>query len=307
MLATYADTIPLALQRRARVRKAREWGRPDIQFMDIRAASIRYRIVGERGPVLAICPDPPVLIEHYDELAERLSGRFRVLLFELPGFGFSIPSIHLNLRADKVVLAVAEFLKRLGMGPYILSFPCVAGLTAVHLANDFPELVRALVLVQTPDKPNAIRWKHARDPRGILHTPIVGQVALNLLKRKRMRQWFSAALADESETERYATLCESAFDHGACFCLASAFQQYLTEAMPEFPAIRQPALAIWGGRDRSHRVTDKSSSLRFAPGAELKLFEQAGHFPDLEDPERFAACLIEFVEGWEPTRPTVGY
>jgi len=73
---------------------------------------------------------------------------------------------------------------------------------------------------------------------------------LNLLKRRRMRQWFSAALADESDTEKYAARCESAFDHGACFCLASAFQ---------------------------------------------------------EDPERFEACLIEFVEGWERTRPVVGY
>jgi pimeloyl-ACP methyl ester carboxylesterase len=302
VLATYADTIPLALRRKSRVRRAKEWGRPDIQFMDIRAASIRYRVVGERGPVLAICPDPPVLIEHYDELAQRLSGRFRLLLFELPGFGFSIPKIGLDLRAERVVFEVAEFLRRLEMGPYILSFPCVAGLTAVHLAHAFPELVRALVLVQTPDKANAIRWKHARDPGGILHTPVVGQVALNLLKRKRMRPWFSAALADASETERYATLCESAFDHGACFCLASAFQQYLTEAMPEFPAISQPALAIWGGKDRSHRATDKSSTLGFAPNAELRLFEQAGHFPDLEDPDRFEACLIEFVEGWERTR-----
>jgi len=296
MLATYLDTLPLALQRKTRLRRAQEWGRSEIRFMELRTASIRYRIAGEEGPVLAICPDPPVVIEHYDELVQRLSRRFRVLLFELPGFGFSIPRISLSLHANKVVVEIAEFLRRLEMAPYILSFPCVAGLTAVHLAHAYPRLVEALVLVQTPDKADAIRWKHGRDPHGILRTPFVGQVALNLLKRKRMRRWFSAALADKSETDRYASLSESAFDHGACFCLASAFQQYLTEAMPEFSAISQPALVIWGGQDRTHGATDKTSTLGFAPEAELKLFEKAGHFPDLEDPERFEACLIEFVE-----------
>lgn len=295
MLATYTDTLPLSLRRKHRLRKAKAWGQADVQFMELPGATIRYRIVGNDGPVLVICPDPPVMIEHYNELAKRLSRHFRVVLFELPAFGFSIPKLGFSMQPERILEVVSAFLHKLAMGPYILSFPCVAGLTAVHLAHEHPQLVSALVLTQTPDKANALHWKHGRDPKGILHTPVLGQVALSLLKRKRMTQWFAAALADKSQTEQYASLCESAFDHGACFCLASGFQQYLTEKLPELGPVHQPVLVIWGSKDSSHADTDKHSTLSFAPGAEFRVFAEAGHFPDLEDPDQFQECLVRLV------------
>jgi hypothetical protein len=38
------------------------------------------------------------------------------------------------------------------------------------------------------------------------------------------------------------------------------------------------------------------------PGSRLEIFEQAGHFPQLYDPMRFAYTLIDFIETTEPTQ-----
>jgi pimeloyl-ACP methyl ester carboxylesterase len=36
------------------------------------------------------------------------------------------------------------------------------------------------------------------------------------------------------------------------------------------------------------------------PHARLEVFERAGHFPHLDDPDRFATVLREFVAGLRP-------
>ncbi|HZO77971.1 MAG TPA: hypothetical protein VFB39_08000, partial [Solirubrobacteraceae bacterium] len=38
------------------------------------------------------------------------------------------------------------------------------------------------------------------------------------------------------------------------------------------------------------------------PGSRLEIFEEAGHFPQLYDPSRFARTLRDFIETSEPTK-----
>lgn len=47
---------------------------------------------GPKNPLL-IVPDGPCVIEHYADLIDLLSPDFRVVCFDLPGFGFSYPSL----------------------------------------------------------------------------------------------------------------------------------------------------------------------------------------------------------------------
>ena len=66
-------------------------------------------------------------------------------------------------------------------------------------------------------------------------------------------------------------------------------------ADPSFPPFSQPALAVWGMNDRSHRKSDKRSLLNIAPHALYVERENVGHFPEIEDPEWFEALLKEFL------------
>jgi hypothetical protein len=38
------------------------------------------------------------------------------------------------------------------------------------------------------------------------------------------------------------------------------------------------------------------------PGSRLEIFSEAGHFPHLEEPVRFAGVLADFMEQTEPAR-----
>lgn len=269
--------------------------RTDIGFHQGRTAQIRYRERGQGRPLVFVA-DPPVTLEQYDELIDLYAREFRVIVFEIPGMGFSTPGAGYDLRFQPANDGIAEFLRAVVGEPAVLVFSCVGGFIAVDLAGRHPELVSHVVLIQTPSWAEAVRWKHSRDPQGVLGRPFLGQLAMNRLKRTRAPLWFNLALG--GKTVRYQPFCDCAqhsLARGAGWALASAFQHYLTDESPPLPPIAQPTLVLWGLRDRSHAPTDKRSSAELARRVEMEQYEDLGHFPELEDPPRVLARLKRFL------------
>lgn len=299
MLATLTDTLPLTFRHRQRIVKAQSWSGDGIRFYDSPQSTIRYRFVPCSNtaprPTMVIVPDPPVMIEHYQDLLELLSKEINILVFEMPGFGFSLPKTSLDMSPLATKDLIAQFLRSANKGPYVLNFPCVAGHVAALLARDCPDLVEGIVFTQTGDKAATLDWKKGVDPRGILSRPVLGQILLRVKRQHVMQGWFRAALSAPEKSPPYTKICDDAFDHGACYCLASALQRFATPALPEVHLTDTPALIIWGDKDKTHRRTQKSNSLQFSSQSEMVLFEDVGHFPDLEDSPRFAQHLLRFT------------
>jgi pimeloyl-ACP methyl ester carboxylesterase len=292
--ATWLDTLTWPWQRRRVRRGAAALSRPGIAFMELPQATIRYRVAGSGARTLVFCADPPVVLELYDELIAALECDYRVVVFEMPAFGYSLPRAGLRMEMAPASETIRQFLIGLGPGPYTLAFPCVPAYSALWLAGHHPELVEALVLIQAPDWASELRWKQARDPKGILMRPYVGQILLRLLRSSRAAAWYRLALARRELLPRFTEETLRAFDHGACFCLATGYQHYLVAPEPAFAPVRQPALAIWGAADRTHAHSDPESIRRYLPQAHLVRIAEAGHFPELETPAQFATALNAF-------------
>jgi hypothetical protein len=61
-------------------------------------------------------------------------------------------------------------------------------------------------------------------------------------------------------------------------------------------------LIVWGARDTMIPVEHAHAAHRQVPGSRLKIFEQAGHFPHLSEPRRFAEVLSRFIAETEPAK-----
>lgn len=61
------------------------------------------------------------------------------------------------------------------------------------------------------------------------------------------------------------------------------------------PAIQVPTLLVWGERDRMIPMSHAQAAVDLIPNARLVVFERAGHFPHLDQPERFAALIRGFT------------
>jgi pimeloyl-ACP methyl ester carboxylesterase len=61
-----------------------------------------------------------------------------------------------------------------------------------------------------------------------------------------------------------------------------------------------PFLLIWGEHDSIIPVSHGRATHEQVPGSRLEVFPDSGHFPQLDEPERFSQVLVEFVESTEP-------
>jgi pimeloyl-ACP methyl ester carboxylesterase len=269
--------------------------RDGIRFLDLGLATIRYRKVGNGKQVIVFETDPPIVIEHYDYLIACLKQDFTVVVFEPPGFGFSIPSMQLDYRYATLVGLTEAFLDALNLGPVTFVAPCVLGYGGMGLAQKRPDLIRHLVLSQVPSWEEMLKWKAGRDPNGLLSLPVFSQLLLKVLKRKRTPVWFERALGDKHQVDAFNQIAQQAFAQGASFNLASGFQRLLVGDSPLPKHLSQEALFLWGDADSSHCDTCKQSSIRMMPNAHAVHIESAGHFPELEAPDTVIDHITQFI------------
>jgi pimeloyl-ACP methyl ester carboxylesterase len=61
-----------------------------------------------------------------------------------------------------------------------------------------------------------------------------------------------------------------------------------------------PTLIVWGARDRIIPVHHAHATHDAVPGSELVIFDESGHFPHADDPERFTTVVEDFVRSTQP-------
>jgi pimeloyl-ACP methyl ester carboxylesterase len=99
------------------------------------------------------------------------------------------------------------------------------------------------------------------------------------------------SLADRDARQAFIHTLRSVIDPGGQRVNASD-RLYLAEDMP--------SLIIWGRRDPIIPVRHAGVAHRGMPGSRLEVFDEAGHFPQLDEPLRFARTLADFVQTTEP-------
>ena len=61
-----------------------------------------------------------------------------------------------------------------------------------------------------------------------------------------------------------------------------------------------PFLLVWGERDPIIPVEHGLAAHELVPSSRLEVFEGAGHFPHVDDPQRFLDVLLDFIDSTEP-------
>ena len=64
---------------------------------------------------------------------------------------------------------------------------------------------------------------------------------------------------------------------------------------PILPRIKSPTLLVWGERDRDVSLAAVQTMARLIPNAQLVIFENAGHFPYLDQFDRFRLLVGRFL------------
>ena len=267
--------------------------RSNIKFFCTESVQYRYLEAGE-GQAIVFTADPPMTLEVYDQLVEIFSKRFRVIVVELPAMGFSAADHSYGFGFEETNDDLARFIRAICGTNSIFAFSCAASLCAIDLTVRAPNLVSRLCLIQGGGTEAFARWKAGRDPKGILARPIFGQLIMKRLAPRRMPQWYKLSVGRKEQIDHFCTCAEQSFQHGAMWSLASAYQIYM-EHSGELPAPSQPILSIWGAADRSHPAENVHSLARLFDRVSCVTFDDLGHTPELEDPQRVFDSVTTFT------------
>lgn len=105
------------------------------------------------------------------------------------------------------------------------------------------------------------------------------------------------SLTDPVHRRAFLHTARSVIDPGGQRVRATS-RLYLTEGLP--------TLIVWGAADSMIPVAHGHRAHALIPGSRLEVFENAGHFPHCDQPERFTELLVQFLDHTRPVRRSSG-
>ena len=276
------------------------------QVVSIHGHDVSYRIAGE-GPVILLIHGITGTSDQWEPAIQLLAEHYTVVAPDLMGHGRSAKP-----RGDYSLGAFASGLRDLMVGIGLPRFTVVGhslgGGIAMQLAYQFPERCERLVLVSSGGLGREVHvlLRAATLPGSELVLPVIsndriraaGLAVAGVLQRVGLRAGPDLAemvrgygsLADADSRAAFLHSLRAVIDPGGQRVSATD-RLYLAEAMP--------ALVVWGRRDPMIPVHHAGVAHREMPGSRLEVFDEAGHFPMLAEPVRFARVLRSFVESTE--------
>jgi pimeloyl-ACP methyl ester carboxylesterase len=237
-----------------------------------------------------------------------LAKRFTVIAPDLLGHGGSAkPRGDYSLGA--YASGIRDLVSVLGHERATFVGHSLGGGVAMQLAYQFPERCERLVLIDSGGLGSEVNMllRSATLPGAEFVLPLLASEPLLNAGRGVGRFFGRLGLkvhTDIAEMARgHASLAErdarAAFVHTLRTIVDPAGQRvsandrlYLAEEVP--------FLIIWGQRDRIIPVAHAYATHKRVPSSRLEIFEEAGHFPHVDDPQRFIEVLTDFIDTTEP-------
>lgn len=277
------------------------------QEIELHGHRVSYRIAGEGPPVLLIhgiagrseqwIDSMSILAEDHTVVAPDLLGHGRSAK---PRGDYSLGAYASGLRD---LLIALDQTKATVVGHSL------GGGIALQFAYQFPERTGRLALVSSGGLGREVHplLRAATLPGSELVLPLIsndtvrnaGTAVSGVFGRLGFRAGPDIAefargygsLSDGDARQAFLHTLRAVIDPGGQRVNASD-RLYLAEDVP--------SVIVWGRRDPIIPVAHAGIAHRGMPGSRLEVFDDAGHFPQLDEPVRFARTLRDFIGSTEP-------
>jgi pimeloyl-ACP methyl ester carboxylesterase len=279
----------------------------EISTISVHGRRAAYRRAGAGGAQ----PRPAIVLVHgiagdsseWAPVIDRLAQDYDVIAPDLAGHGEST-----RLRGDHSIGAFATWLRdvleALEVERATFVGHSLGGGVVMQFAYQYPDYVERMVLVSSGglgrEVSALIRAASLPGAEWVLGgVGVAARGASSVLSR--------VGVGHKSEygelAHRMAGLTDG--DRRAAFvravrAIASVGGQRVSATDRLYLAADVPTLIVWGARDRIIPVHHAHATHEAVPGSELVVFDDAGHFPHADDPERFTEVVEKFVRSTSP-------
>lgn len=255
-------------------------------FVRVAGQLLHYRLDGPPGaPVLAFLNSLGTDYRIWDALADRLTGRFRLLRYDMRGHGLSdAPEGDYSL--EDHVGDLSGLLSVLGIERVVPVGVSVGGLIAQGFALAEPDRLSGLVLMDTAARlGDEASWTARIDA--------IRAGGMAAISRTVIERWFDGSYrtAHADDFAGWLNMLERTPAAGYAGTCATLRDTDLTDRVA---GISLKTLMMAGEADRSSPPELVRKTAALLPNARFELIAGAGHLPSIEAPDAVAIVLDRY-------------
>lgn len=265
-------------------------------YLTVDGVRLRLRDTGPRDtPAVILLHGFGASLDTWEPWAQALSARFRVIRFDLPGFGLTGADPTGDYSDARAVQILLDLMDQLGVDRAGIVGNSLGGRIAWTFAALHPDRVSRLVLV-SPDGFASPGFAYGKAP----DIPLMMRALPYVAPRSMLKANLAAAYArpealSELAVTRYRDMMLAPGVRDAI--LARMGQTILRDPSPTLSGIDTPTLLLWGEMDAMIPITNAADYLRLMPDAALVRLPNSGHLPFEEDPVGSLPPVERFLSG----------
>ncbi len=269
---------------------------PPSAFLEVAGVTLHLRDTGPRdAPAVILIHGFGASLHTWEDWAAILEREFRVIRFDLPGFGLTGPDPTGDYTDARSLAVITALMDRLGIARAAILGSSMGGRIAWTFAAERPDRVERLVLM-APDGFASHGRGYGVQPR----VPVVAKLLPHVMPMPMLRSTTRAAYGDP------ATLTEPVLQRYRDMLLAPGVRQaildriaqnVLADPEPYLRRITAPTLLVWGEKDGMVPVSNAADYQRLLADSRLVAFPGIGHVPQEEAPARTLEPVAAFLAG----------
>jgi len=276
------------------------------RFSQVDGVELFYHVSGQRSshlPWLVCFHGFPTSSWDWHPLLPHLDKRYRVLVFDFPGYGLSAKPTHRDYSLGRQLDAVEALLKFLQIREFDLLTHDMGNSVACELLyrreqGDYPFELKSLALL------NGGIYMDMHQPlltQRLLRTPLLGALTARLSSWQVFRWQYPRVYARPGQFDETHYRSQWALmlnNEGRRTLHKIAVYMKERQRMGErwtgpLHRLDVPLKVIWGKRDPIAVYSIAQKLCKSSPGAQLFILDDIGHYPQLEAPETVADCLLQ--------------
>jgi len=268
---------------------------PTSSFIFIDGINVHFRDVG-KGDAILLIHGTGASLHTWEKWVDILSPAYRVISFDLPGFGLTGPDPNHNYQISRDTAILDSLMVKLKVESFHIAGNSLGGLVAWRYTTQFPQKILSLNLIDAaglpqPGKKPPFIFQLAKLP--VLSTLLQKVTPKSIIKNSMLDVYKNDQLVTEKLIDRYFELSLREGNRTAFVKRMSQLNEKLD--ISDLKKITAPVLIQWGKDDRWIPLAKGYEFKKLIPGAELKIYD-SGHVPMEENPMETVEDYMKFLK-----------
>jgi pimeloyl-ACP methyl ester carboxylesterase len=263
-------------------------------YIEVAGMRLHLRDTGSKqAPAIILIHGFGASLHTWEPWAQALSKDYRVIRFDVPGFGLTGPDPTGDYSDQRSITLLTSLMDTLGLAHVTLIGNSMGGRIAWKFAAARPERVSKLVLI-SPDGFASPGVKYGKTSA----VPAMVKLMRYTLPKAMLAPNLAAAYANPAVMtgkllDRYYDLMLAPGVRDAI--IARMEQSVLTNPEPELRQIQAETLLLWGEKDALIPMSNAADYIRVLQRCMLVTLPAVGHLPQEEAPDLSLKPVMDFL------------